>query len=105
MTSIAREVHNHLLHSRNSVRRTKVMNRQARGGYGDDVWNDHGSVSLKEAALAEAIVWFERGASVGVNDFRPVTIEVRDEAFPENIYRVSVEREVNYRVRGLRGGE
>jgi len=102
MTSIARDIYNHLANQR-----TERLNRQARivGDGADGAWEDYGDVSLNEAAIAEAIAWFSCGAKVGVTDFRPVQVEVRDEANPDITWKLTVEREVSYRVRGLRGGE
>jgi len=58
-------------------------------------WVDRGPVSFKEAAIAEA-KW---------NTKPKLTVQVRDEAEPEIVHTLTVTREVNYRVEGLRGGE
>jgi hypothetical protein len=56
-------------------------------------------VSFKEAAIAEAEYVKSMLTSL------PLDFEVRDEAEPEIVHTLTVTREVNYRVEGLRGGE
>ena len=84
------------------AQRKPKMNRQARIlGLGDK-WNDYGAVSLSKAAIAEATVYF---AGINGVDRGTVKVEIRDAANPDKQWLVTVEREISYRVRGLRGGE
>jgi hypothetical protein len=83
------------------AQRKPKMNRQARIVTDPPApWVSHGAVSLKNAAATEAAFWDGRGG-VGT----PIKIEIRDEANPDKTWIVTVEREISYRVYGLRGGE
>lgn len=68
------------------------MNRQAKLS-GSGVWNSYGDVTVRQAAKLEAA---RHGKQC-------VTVEVRCDAL-EQTYCVTVERQVEYVVHGLRGG-
>jgi hypothetical protein len=73
-----------------------MINRQARLA-GSNEWQDFGDVTLEDAAIAIA-----RKAN-RVDD--KVQVFVRDQERPDEVWPLTVETCISYKVSGLRGGD